>query len=827
MSALQPDNDDRLTLLIRWLTTIKDAPGHVIESTAAAGFKGSTLPLDDVPAAAAKLLADSEVSDTYLRTTTTRTPITSGRGTKADTYAVFGFFADLDHAQGVHKPPSDGPPLPPDNDTCLQIIESLLVPTLIVDTSGGLQAWWLFTQAVTVDDRPDALDLMKRWGEMLVSLGNRAGWHVDKVGDASRVLRPPGTLNHKWKSRGEPPRPVAIHSSTGARYDLDQLAAYLPDDVVVDINPRLSGGGGDHADISRWEADNDWSDILKPHSWTLSRTFSGGCREWTRPGEGQSSARSAVTDFNGVPTMVVHSSATGLPSGGGEKLTKFKVWAHLNHNGDRRAASDAIRASHGASMLPSLVNPPGQTQPDTPESDADVRMVQPPSNPYPNAAQYVSDRHTNDSHTLLAHHGGDWHHWTGTCWPPLSDTALDNNLYDYFNDAVYETDKGIKPFQPSRSKVADLVHAMRAVCPVDETVVAPAWLDGRTTPPASEIIACRNGLLHWPTRTLTPHDPTFWTHHSVPFDYDPRAPTPTAWCAFLNDLWGDDGQSIDCLQEMFGYLLSGDTSLQKLFAVVGPKRSGKGTIARVLTALIGHANVTGPSLSAFAQQFGLQPLVGKPVAIIADARLRQGDDLVNTRLLSISGEDMLTVDRKYRDHWHGTLPTRIVILSNDLPNLPDPSGSLASRFVLLMTLKSFYGREDQGLTNRLLVELPGILNWSLDGLERLRHRGRFVVPESSSEAMREMEDLGSPISAFIRDRCEVEPGVSISVDQLYKAWVAWCGENGRDHPGTQQRFGRDLRSAVPGLRVRHPRTTGGRVRMYEGIRLSFSMEVPL
>lgn len=473
------------------------------------------------------------------------------------------------------------------------------------------------------------------------------------------------------------------------------------------------------------------------------------------------------------------------------------------------------------------VNPPGQTQPDTPESDADVRMVQPPSNPYPNAAQYVSDRHTNDGHTLLAHHGGDWHHWTGTCWPPLSDTTLDNSLYDYFNDAVYETDKGIKPFQPARSKVADLVHAMRAVCPVDETVVAPAWLDGRTTPPASEIIACRNGLLHWPTRTLTPHDPTFWTHHSVPFDYDPHAPTPTAWCAFLNDLWGDDGQSIDCLQEMFGYLLSGDTSLQKLFAVVGPKRSGKGTIARVLTALIGHANVTGPSLSAFAQQFGLQPLVGKPVAIIADARLRQGDDLVNTRLLSISGEDMLTVDRKYRDHWHGTLSTRIVILSNDLPNLPDPSGSLASRFVLLMTLKSFYGREDQGLTNRLLVELPGILNWSLDGLERLRHRGRFVVPESSSEAMREMEDLGSPISAFIRDRCEVEPGVSISVDQLYKAWVAWCGENGRDHPGTQQRFGRDLRSAVPGLVVRQRTVSGARVRTYEGIRLSFSMEVPL
>ena len=93
--------------------------------------------------------------------------------------------------------------------------------------------------------------------------------------------------------------------------------------------------------------------------------------------------------------------------------------------------------------------------------------------------------------------------------------------------------------------------------------------------------------------------------------------------------------------------------------------------------------------------------------------------LVAERLLAISGEDTLTIDRKYREPATLQLPTRIVVLSNELPRLADASGALASRFVTLVSSRSFYGKEDTGLTEKLLAELPGILNWALDGAERL------------------------------------------------------------------------------------------------------------
>ena len=219
--------------------------------------------------------------------------------------------------------------------------------------------------------------------------------------------------------------------------------------------------------------------------------------------------------------------------------------------------------------------------------------------------------------------------------------------------------------------------------------------------------------------------------------------------------------------------------------------------------------------------FGLAPLIAKPLAIISDARLsgRSDQAVIVERLLSISGEDVLTIDRKYRQPWTGTLPTRFLLLTNELPRLADASGAMASRFVVLTLRNSFYGQEDTELTHKLREELSGILRWSLDGLARLRERGRFVQPPSSAEAIRELEDLGSPVGAFIRDRCELEPGLEIQTDHLYDEWKNWCDGQGWKRPSTKQSFGRDLRATAPSIVTTQRREALTRVRIYEGIAL--------
>ena len=145
----------------------------------------------------------------------------------------------------------------------------------------------------------------------------------------------------------------------------------------------------------------------------------------------------------------------------------------------------------------------------------------------------------------------------------------------------------------------------------------------------------------------------------------------------------------------------------------------------------------------------------------------------------------------------------------------------AKRFIILVLVRSFYGREDQTLTARLSTELPGILNWALVGYQRLRQRGYFVQPESGRKAAEQLELLSSPVTAFVNDQCEIGPGHTIRTDLLYQSWRIWCEREGRREPGTAQSFGRDLTAAFPAIETTNPKREHGgqRHRYYEGIEL--------
>ncbi len=449
-----------------------------------------------------------------------------------------------------------------------------------------------------------------------------------------------------------------------------------------------------------------------------------------------------------------------------------------------------------------------------------------------------------ESHDRMIYWRGEFHMYFGACYRALTEAELGARIARYITDVGWWSRPARKDSHGKYEEGAvphpdydNLMVVVEKVVPrtahireillqlkrdfLPDIVEAPCWLDGASGPAADELVACRNGLLHLPTGGVHPHSELLFSLNAVDYDYSPSAPAPGAWLEFLHDLFEDDIQAVETLQELFGYFLLPDTRQHKIGFIVGPKRSGKGTVSRVLTGMLGRENVCGPTLGSLGTNFGLWPLLHKRLAIIADARLsgRTDQAVIVERLLSISGEDTITVDRKHLSPWTGRLPTRFLILTNELPKLTDSSGALASRFILLCLTKSWYGREDHELTDRLLGELPGILNWSIAGWRRLNERGHFVQPASSMEALQELEDLTSPIRAFVRERCEVGPGRQVEVDALYGAWQDYCGSTGRERTGTIQTFGRDLKAAYPTLRVVRLRDGDGRVRYYEGIAL--------
>ena len=138
---------------------------------------------------------------------------------------------------------------------------------------------------------------------------------------------------------------------------------------------------------------------------------------------------------------------------------------------------------------------------------------------------------------------------------------------------------------------------------------------------------------------------------------------------------------------------------------------------------------------------------------------------------------------------------------------------------MLVLTQSFLGREDPGLTDRLLAEAPGIFNWAIEGLDRLNERGYFEPPESGKDAVQQLEDLSSPVSAFVRDRCNIGHALGVNVDELFAAWGRWCDGNGNQQ-GSKGIFGKNLKAAFPQVTIaQHKQSDGTRPRYYTGINL--------
>jgi putative DNA primase/helicase len=449
----------------------------------------------------------------------------------------------------------------------------------------------------------------------------------------------------------------------------------------------------------------------------------------------------------------------------------------------------------------------------------DGPLVLDPKASFDIAREFVRRHHLDGSTRTLRHHNGVFYAWSGRHYAEVDEARLRTEVYAFLDSAERAGDGRVR-FKPKMSHVNEVLDAVKALTNLDSSYQAPVWL-GDAPVPANEIVACRNGLLHLPTGQLYPHTPEFFCHNALDFDFDPVALAPIHWLKFVSDLWFDDPESVATLQEIFGLCLTSDTRYQKAFMLIGPRRSGKGTIARVLKELIGRDSWVAPTLSSMAEHFGPASLIGKRVACISDARInkRTNLDKLSKRLLSITGEDTQTIDRKYLPAWTGTLQVRFIVLTNELPELDESSLALVGRFIIVRLLRSFYGCEDLELSNKLLSELPGILNWSIAGWRRLATRGHFVQPKSGMALVDELENLSSPIMAFVKDCCVVAPEESIECGRLYEQWCQWNEDNERPNLLPTNLFGRDLHAAVPRLSTGQRRVNGKEVRVYIGIGL--------
>lgn len=418
------------------------------------------------------------------------------------------------------------------------------------------------------------------------------------------------------------------------------------------------------------------------------------------------------------------------------------------------------------------------------DSGKDWNTYPSPGQPMATARRLMSDLFTTSDGRALVRWRGDWWRYNGNCWDLLDDELdVKEHLWNRLEKVVYlDKDHSERPWAPTTSKVHGLMEPLAILARIPGHLNSPTWITpAKDYPSAARLVSTGNGLLDLATRTLHPHTPKLFSTWALDFDYDPDATCPT-WERFLGEVFAHDPAGAELLQEYAGYLVSGRTDMHKALLIVGPRRGGKGTISRIIQQLVGTANAVSPSLGTLGSEFGLAGLIGKPLAVVEDARA-DDDRRMNTtveRLLNIIGEDAIAVNRKNIDFWHGTLPTRLLVVSNETPRFLDSSGAITSRFMSVRLQASFESNPDTGLGRKLRGELPGIFTWALDGLARLEQQGRFTRPATMDEMHDLMADLASPMQKFLDENYIVtgEENDRLTVSSAHSEFKLWCEQEG-------------------------------------------------
>lgn len=291
------------------------------------------------------------------------------------------------------------------------------------------------------------------------------------------------------------------------------------------------------------------------------------------------------------------------------------------------------------------------------------------------------------------------------------------------------------------------------------------------------LVIFNNGVLDLRTGALLPHSKQLYSTKLLPYDYRPGATAPHTM-KFFNDIFEGDESKIALLQEWFGYMLSPSYQYHKVMLLLGPPRSGKGTIGHLLETLVGDANYIGAALESFAKDDFIDGLTYRTVAFSGDTAKTvsaNNREMIIERIKKISSGDPVEFGRKWKSRGNIRLPTRLTFAANHIPRLFDDSGALAGRVLLLPFEVSFLDREDPHLIDRLKPEIEGLAIWALQGLARLNARGKFTLPEASRDEIEFMNDSYSPLRVFMRECCQLgDTNAITSCTEAYDRYRAWA-----------------------------------------------------
>jgi P4 family phage/plasmid primase-like protien len=293
--------------------------------------------------------------------------------------------------------------------------------------------------------------------------------------------------------------------------------------------------------------------------------------------------------------------------------------------------------------------------------------------------------------------------------------------------------------------------------------------------PVPDFMNFRNGMVDWRSGDVMEHSERYLSTVQFPINWDPEATCPN-FDRFLADVMHED--YVDLAWEMIGYLMYSGNPLQVAFLLYGSGGNGKGTLVRVIEAILGTQNIGNEPLDRLNNdRFSSINLFSKIANIAGDIDATYQESTANFKRLT--GEDTLAAERKFGDRFVFENWAVPLFSANKIPGSADVSEGYLRRWIVLHFHKRITN-PTPGLSNLLEYEVEGIAYKAVTALRELMMRNKFEPKGKAVEAKEEFAESIDQVRQWIASHDTVSaPGEHVKLRDLYNGYLAWAQATNR------------------------------------------------
>lgn len=647
----------------------------------------------------------------------------TGRGSEAYVGSVYCLHADIDILNLEAHSRQD---LPPSIEEARGLLTGLPEPSLLLHTGNGLLALWLLSSRLK--NLSYGSRILKGVQAHIINRAQLRGWHVDKTADLARIIRVAGTLNHKTT----PAKPVNVLEGSGKEYSLSEFTQYLlPEQPEQPIRAKGT--------MSREQAQELLKFIPKQQAY----------EDWLRV--------LAALKFELGSEAAIELAEVWSPGTEGEIEYKLET---LKDEHEKPATGGTLYY---------LAEQNGYIRPSTPK-ETDLGN-----------AERLVERHGHD--LCYVSEPRKWYVWQGSNWTEDSSGEVHRRARETVR-SIYGEAEGVPDPEKRRvraewaikSESQRHLEAMVSLAQYEESI--PVSITEFDTD--LWLLGVANGTLNLQTGELLSHSREHRITRLSPVAYDPDAVCPT-WLSFLNRIMQGDKELTRYLQKAVGYALTGATKEQCLFLLHGTGANGKSTFIETLRALLGEYALQA-DFSTFLYSDSTR--VRSDIARMRGARLvsaveaNEGKRLDEAVIKQLTGGDTVTARHLYEREFEYKPQYKIFLAANHLPTIRGTDNGIWRRLKRIPFVVTIPAEEqDRSLPAKLIEELPGILNWALEGCLIWQQEG-LGNPKAVEEATSEYRSEQDVLVDFIADCCLEGTGTSSTLKDLHRVFTHWAKETG-------------------------------------------------